>query len=82
VTTTKISTTTTAPVTTTVTTIIGRNSVNINKVDLGGTEVVGARLSLTGKDVNGEDFVFSKDSILVGDGATLINAVGTEMVWL
>ena len=57
-------------------------TVNINKVDVGGTEVVGARLELSGKDKDGNVIIFKQGDLTVGKDGQLINGVGETLVWI
>ena len=45
-------------------------------------EVKGAKLTLTGKDSNGQPIVFKDGQLTIGEGGTEINSVGTSLVWL
>ena len=45
-------------------------------------EVEGAKLTLTGKDKNGNAIIFKDGQIEAGDGANVINGVGNALVWL
>lgn len=59
------------------------DGINISKQDIYGTEVVGAELTLTGKDVNGNDIVFSLDNVAVGEDGKLISTEDTpEVKWI
>ena len=44
-------------------------------------EVEGAKLTLTGKDKDGNVIIFKDGQIEAGDGAKVINGVGNALVW-
>ena len=64
------------------TTVDARSSVKISKVDLGGAEVVGATLRLTGKDTDGNIVNFGLNSVQVGEGGIVLSGSGTQLAWI
>ncbi|MBO5318176.1 MAG: hypothetical protein J6B01_00005, partial [Ruminococcus sp.] len=54
----------------------------MNKIDAGGVEVKGATLKLTGTDANGNAINFAEGSLELGEGATLQNGSGENLVWI
>ena len=56
--------------------------VAINKVDVAGSEVPGATLSLKGTDPNGKAIVFTQDQLVPGKNVTVVNATGNTLVWI
>ena len=80
--TTTTTTTTTTTATTTTTTTTTKVEVAINKVDVAGSEVPGATLSLKGTDPNGKAIVFTQDQLVPGKNVTVVNATGNTLVWI
>ena len=78
-TTTTSTTVTSTTETTTTTTVV---SVKINKVDVAGSEVPGATLTLTGKDPNGKAISFNKDQLVPGTGVKVIQSSGNALIWV
>lgn len=57
--------------------------ISINKVDAsGGEEVPGAELILNGTDPNGKAIIFEDSAVTLGEGAVLINGVGSNIAWI
>ena len=54
----------------------------ISKSDLGGKEVVGAVLTLTGTDNHNRAVEFSKDMLVTGDEANALETSGTTIKWI
>ena len=55
----------------------------ICKKNTAGDEIAGAKLTLTGKDENGNDVVFDITKVVLGNGAELISTENTkELTWL
>lgn len=57
--------------------------ISINKVDAsGGEEVPGAELTLNGTDSDGNAVMFEEGAVTLGEGASLINGVGSNIAWI
>ena len=57
--------------------------VEISKQNVYGEEIIGAELTLTGKDADGNDIVFALENVKPGQNAELITSEdGTELTWL
>lgn len=57
--------------------------ISINKVDAsGGEEVPGAELILNGTDSDGNAVMFEEGAVTLGEGASLINGVGSNIAWI
>lgn len=53
------------------------------KKNTAGDEIAGAKLTLTGKDEEGNDIIFDINNVVLGDGAELISTENTkELTWL
>ena len=77
------STTTTQVPSATTTTTQKLAAIYLDNVDMSGENgVQGVKMSLTGKDVNGDPVVFKDGQIKVGNGGAAINSVGTSLVWI
>ena len=58
-------------------------NVEICKKNLGGDEISGAKLSITGVDKDGKAIVFSPSRLALGENAELISTESsTELVWI
>ena len=57
--------------------------VQISKQNVYGEEIVGAKLTLTGKDANGNDIIFAVEDVVPGINADLITSGDSaELTWL
>ena len=57
--------------------------VEISKQNVYGEEIIGAELTLTGKDADGNDIVFALENVMPGQNAELITSEdSTELTWL
>jgi hypothetical protein len=54
----------------------------IEKLDVGGSEIQGATLTLTGKDPNGNVIVFEKGQIRPGMNGEVIQGSGNSLIWI
>ncbi|MBO5104513.1 MAG: hypothetical protein J6B74_05560, partial [Ruminococcus sp.] len=57
--------------------------VKISKQDVNSKELSGAKLTLTGKDINGNEVTFNTENVELGEGAKLSDgSTATKLVWI
>ena len=60
-----------------------KGEAQISKTNVYGEEIAGAKLTLTGKDNNGNDIVLEIDNVILGQGAELVTTEnGTSLTWI